>query len=68
MLMTNGIGAFVGGTLSGWVVDHFTIGGDRDWQSIWLTFAAYALILGVVFPFVFKYEEKPGPELVTANH
>jgi len=68
MLMTNGVGAFVGGTLSGWVVDYFTVGGERNWQSIWLTFAAYALILSVVFPFVFKYEEKKGPELVAANH
>ena len=63
MLMTNGIGAFVGGTLSGWVVDYFTVNGTRDWQSIWFTFSAYALILGIVFPFVFKYREKPAPAL-----
>jgi NHS family xanthosine MFS transporter len=56
MVMTNGIGAFLGGTLSGWVVDYFTSGGIRDWQSIWLTFAAYALVLGLVFPFVFTYK------------
>jgi MFS transporter, NHS family, xanthosine permease len=68
MLMTNGVGAFVGGTLSGWVVDYFTVGGEKNWQNIWLTFSLYALILGIVFPFVFKYEEKAGPELVTANH
>ncbi|MEJ7643668.1 MAG: nucleoside permease [Chryseolinea sp.] len=61
MLMTNGIGAFVGGTISGWVVDHFTIDGIRDWQSIWLSFAGYALILGLVFPFVFSSGHKqPG--------
>ena len=24
MIMTNGVGAFVGATASGWVVDHFT--------------------------------------------
>jgi len=59
MLMTNGIGAFVGGTLSGWVVDYFTIDGIRDWQKIWLTFAGYALVLGIVFPFVFKYKHIP---------
>lgn len=54
MLMTNGIGAFVGGTLSGWVVDYFTREGVRDWQSIWLSFAGYALILGIFFPIVFR--------------
>lgn len=59
MLMTNGIGAFLGGTLSGWVVDFFTTPDVRDWRSIWLTFAAYALILGIIFPFVFRYKHKP---------
>lgn len=58
MLMTNGIGAFVGGTLSGWVVDYFTKDGIRDWQSIWLTFAGYSLVLGVFFPIVFRYRHE----------
>jgi NHS family xanthosine MFS transporter len=58
MLMTNGIGAFIGGTLSGWVVDFFTRDGIRDWQSIWLSFAGYALILGIVFPIAFRYDHK----------
>lgn len=56
MLMTNGIGAFLGGTLSGHVVDYFTTDGVRDWQSIWLTFAAYSLVLAVIFPFAFQYK------------
>jgi NHS family xanthosine MFS transporter len=55
MIMTNGLGAFFGGTVSGWVVDYFTRNGVKDWRTIWFTFAAYALALGVVFPFVFKY-------------
>ncbi|WP_417351198.1 nucleoside permease [Flavobacterium alkalisoli] len=58
MIMTNGLGAFVGGLASGWVVDHFTANGIRDWQSIWFTFAAYALVLAVIFPFVFKVEKE----------
>jgi NHS family xanthosine MFS transporter len=60
MLMTNGIGAFVGGTLSGVVVDYFTSNGVRDWQSIWLTFASYALLLGIIFPIVFRYKHERG--------
>lgn len=60
MLMTNGIGAFVGGTMSGWVVDYFTINGVKDWQSIWLTFAGYALLLGLVFPFAFRQKGEAG--------
>jgi MFS transporter, NHS family, xanthosine permease len=55
MITTNGLGAFVGGMASGRVVDYFTENGVRDWPAIWLTFAGYALILGIVFPLVFKY-------------
>jgi NHS family xanthosine MFS transporter len=57
--MTNGVGAFLGGTLSGWVVDHFTINGAKNWQSIWFTFAAYALALGMLFPLIFRYRHDP---------
>jgi NHS family xanthosine MFS transporter len=59
MVMTNGFGAFLGSIGAGWVVDHFTNGDKRDWPSIWLTFAAYALVLGIVFPLVFRYKHKP---------
>jgi NHS family xanthosine MFS transporter len=54
MIMTNGLGAILGGLASGWVVDYFTKDGVKDWQSIWFAFAGYALIIGLVFPFVFK--------------
>ncbi len=57
MIMTNGIGAFIGGTASGWVVDRFTTDGVKDWRSIWFAFAAYALVLAVIFPFVFSKSE-----------
>jgi NHS family xanthosine MFS transporter len=56
MLMTNGIGAFIGGMLSGWVVDFFSVDGVRNWQSIWFTFAGYGLFLAIIFPFMFKYK------------
>jgi NHS family xanthosine MFS transporter len=58
MIMCNGFGAFFGGLASGWVVDHFTFNGIRDWQSIWFTFAAYALVLALIFPFVFKAQKE----------
>lgn len=55
MIMTNGFGAIIGGYGSGWVVDHFTNAeGIRDWPSIWYTFAAYALVLAVLFLLVFR--------------
>lgn len=59
MIMTNGFGAFLGGTISGWVVDLFTTDGVKDWPNIWFVFSAYALALGIVFALVFKYKHNP---------
>ncbi len=59
MLMTNGIGAFLGNYISGRVIDIYTIDGVKDWQSIWFAFAGYALVLGIIFPFVFRYKHDP---------
>ena len=58
MIMCNGVGAFMGGIASGWVVDHFTVNGIKDWQSIWFTFAAYAFLLAIVFVFLFREEKR----------
>ncbi len=67
MLMTNGIGAYVGTFVSGRVVDYFTTDGTKDWRSIWFCFAGYALLLGIVFPLVFRYKhnqmDAPAPAL-----
>jgi NHS family xanthosine MFS transporter len=68
MIMTNGLGAFFGGTASGWVVDHFTTDGVKDWRSIWFTFAGYALVLGIVFPLVFKYKHERSDGAPPAVH
>jgi NHS family xanthosine MFS transporter len=67
MLMTNGIGAYLGGEISGWVVDHFTVNGIKDWQSIWFSFAGYALVLGIIFPLVFRYKHER-EALATVRH
>jgi NHS family xanthosine MFS transporter len=58
MIMTNGFGAFFGGIASGYVVDLFTINDTRDWHSIWFVFAGYALVLGIIFPIVFRYKHE----------
>lgn len=59
MMMTNGLGAIIGAKGCGFVVDYFTTNGEKDWRSIWFTFAAYALVLALTFPFVFKYKHDP---------
>lgn len=57
-LMTNGIGATIGTLSAQAIVNAHTQGGVTDWQSCWFTFAAYALVIGVVFAFVFRPKEK----------
>lgn len=67
MIMTNGLGAFIGGVSSGWVVDYFTIEGVKNWPAIWFVFAAYAFVLGIIFPFAFKYKHKIKATLLDAE-
>ena len=67
MLMTNGLGAYLGGFFSGRVVDYFTVDGVRNWPNIWFTFATYALVLGVVFPIVFRYKHDKS-EMIGIKH
>ncbi|MEZ7954238.1 MAG: MFS transporter, partial [Bacteroidales bacterium] len=60
MIVTNGIGAFLGGMASGWVVDAFTdVSGMKSWPEIWFVFAGYALVIGILFAIFFKYKHKP---------
>lgn len=58
MMMTNGVGAFLGSKISGYVIDkYFTVnGGDKNWQDIWITFAIYALVVAVLFAVLFKHK------------
>lgn len=57
MLMTNGLGAILGGIFAGLIVDHFTAtSGLKDWTNIWLSFAVYSLIIAIVFLVIFRYK------------
>ena len=68
MMMSNGFGAFFGGFVSGKVIDaFFTNNGVRDWHTIWLSFAAYALVIAIAFGLLFKHEHKP-EEINTVAH
>ncbi|MES2412084.1 MAG: nucleoside permease [Bacteroidota bacterium] len=60
MMMSNGFGAFFGGILSGILIDKFfTHDGVRDWHSIWLSFAGYALVIAIAFAVLFKHKHNP---------
>lgn len=68
-LMTNGIGATVGTLSAQAIVNHFvyhpaTAGASHElvatgWQAAWYVFAAYALMVAIVFAIVFKYKHNP---------
>ncbi|WP_306350350.1 nucleoside permease [Flavobacterium sp. '19STA2R22 D10 B1'] len=61
MMMVNGFGALFGSFASGYIIETFFTYADqsKDWQGIWITFASYALVLAIVFPFIFKYKHEP---------
>lgn len=61
MMMTNGVGAWIGSVASGWVIGNYFVHADggRDWHGIWLTFAIYALIIAVLFTILFKHKHLP---------
>lgn len=70
MLMTNGVGASIGTLIAGAVVNHYVswtkVGNASymigDWQTPWLIFAAYALVVAVLFAILFKYKHtRPAP-------
>ena len=64
MMMTNGIGAVLGSTISGVVIARYYTAADgtKDWEGIWIAFAAYALVVAILFAVFFrhKHENIPG--------
>jgi len=70
MMVTNGLGAILGGIGSGYVVDYFTNQeGIKNWPFIWFVFAGYALVLAIFFPLIFKYRHFKEEELPSIiNH
>ncbi|MCC3151467.1 nucleoside permease [Hymenobacter sp. BT770] len=58
MMMTNGFGAVLGSSLSGLIIQHYftDAAGNKDWHSIWLTFAGYSLAIAVLFVLIFKHK------------
>ena len=53
MIMTNGFGAFIGSYVAGWIVDK------SGWPNSWFIFAAYSMVVAIVFALVFKYKHDP---------
>ncbi len=65
MIMTNGIGAMVGTLGAQVVVNRFVYSQSTPaeqvagWSHAWLFFAAYALVVALLFAVVFRYKHDP---------
>ena len=64
IMMTNGVGATIGTLGAQQVINHFV--GDASgvarmegWSQSWMIFAAYALVVAILFAIVFKYKHEP---------
>ena len=63
MLMTNGLGATIGTLLAGEIINHYCSWSEDgyllgNWQACWYIFAAYALVVGVLFAVVCRYKKE----------
>ena len=63
MMMTNGVGAVLGSTLSGFMIQKYFTYADnsKDWHGIWIAFAAYALVVAAFFVVLFKHKHVATP-------
>lgn len=64
VIMTNGVGATVGMFGAQAVVNRFVDFASSEpqmagWSASWFVFAGYALIVAVLFAFIFKYKHEP---------
>ena len=64
IMMTNGVGATIGTLCAQLVINHFVgnstgVARMEGWADSWLIFAAYALVVAVLFAIVFKYKHEP---------
>jgi NHS family xanthosine MFS transporter len=65
MMMVNGFGAVSGSLISGFIIQkYFTLAdGTKTWPNIWLTFAAYSLIVAILFALLFKHKHEENIEV-----
>ena len=55
MLMTNGIGATIGTLSAQAIVNHFVYNAaEPNWSAAWYVFAAYAMVVAILFMILFK--------------
>ena len=71
MFMTNGVGAILGSSLSGWMISTYYTSADgaicwQGWDGVWMIFSVCVLIISILFALLFKHEHDP--EKMTNTH
>lgn len=63
------LGTIIGAFGSGVIIDTFFLfeDGSRNWSDIWLAFAAYSLVVTILFAILFKHKHNP-EEIGEINH
>lgn len=64
-LLTYGVGLAIGSSISGVIVDMFTQNGVKDWTSIWMTPCIFAVVVALLFAFVFSDKDQSDNVAVT---
>jgi len=69
MMMSNGVGAYLGTIISSWAIGKYYIlpNGQTDWHGAWLAFAVYALVVALLFGLLFRHKHNPA-DLADMKH
>lgn len=73
MIMTNGLGATIGTLSAGAILEHMVFSKPAGieqidgWHSSWLIFAAYALVVALLFIVIFKDTKQPHVSMAEAT-
>ncbi|HRS54067.1 MAG TPA: nucleoside permease [Bacteroidales bacterium] len=70
MMMTNGIGAFIGSWISGILINKFFSLGNNYilWKETWLAFATYSIIVAILFAILFKHKHDKNAAFQKIQH
>jgi NHS family xanthosine MFS transporter len=61
MMMSNGVGAYLGTIISSWAIGKYYIlpNGQTNWHGAWLAFSLYALVVAFLFGLLFRHKHNP---------
>jgi MFS family permease len=69
IMMTNGVGAYIGTVASSAIIGAYYINldGSTNWHGAWLLFAGYALVVAIFFMILFKNDDTKS-DTISVSH